>query len=941
MVVPSDVSLSGVATWVLLTATTFWQYFFGALGPRPYAMDVASTTQSFRLPATLHPTHYDLTIFSDLERLKFQGTVNVSLDVVHSTRHVEFNAGANLDLSQACVYWEGAQHCAAPVVDTRQERARISIDTKLPKGAQVYMAIGFRGDIDDSMKGYYRSTWEHNGHKANYAFTQFAPISARRAFPSWDEPDLKATYQMRVIHRRTTTALANMPVLRERPLDRHGVRKALGVDALRFTEVRLGHAAWVETEFEVTPKMSTYLVVWADGEFRHLSGSYTSPLTGRVVPLRVYATPEYIHQAAYALEVKEKILPVYERLFSIAYPLPKLDTLVVADFDANAMENWGLITGRTAGFLYDAKSGLAGKKSTASLASHEVAHMWFGDIATMAWWDGLWLNEAFATFMGEVIIMGRVFPEWNSARGFVAGHLRGAMELDAKRSSHPIEMPMEGDSLENAIYQVFDEISYSKGASVLRMLSQMLGEETFLDGVSRYLQKHLYGNTVTRDLWDGISEASGRDVDAIMSAWVQQPGFPVLTVRETDEGLYVRQNRFLSTGDVRPDEDETLWHVPLALRTFTAHNTTTHYDLMLSGERETFVPLPRATHATWKLNADALGVYRVSYTAEHLRRLSDVAAQPHTPLSHEDRAGLLGDAWVLAQATYNRTSSALSLSMALHGQQSALINQVLAANVAKLASVWWEQPGAVRGAIDAFALGLFGPAARALSFDVDDGDSIDTRNMRVTALRMAAAAGDSWALREIDTRFAALRDADDDRHIHPDLFGIVLSEAVRRGGASAYDVALRIYEHPATPDHKEAAMAALSNVREKRLVQRTLDLVFSPRVKTQDLGSFFRALSENPASRRPFWVRFQAEFANVSQRLGGSFSLAKLIRASASSFTSEEDAKDIERFFATQDTAVFSMSLAQTLESVRARAQWVARDAKDVASWLTDHGYLV
>lgn len=940
MVLPSDMSLSGVVTWVLLTATACWQYFFGALGLRPYTMDVASTSPSFRLPATVQPTHYDLTIFSDLESLHFQGTVNVSLDVLHTTRHLEFNAGSNLELSRACVYWEGTQHCAAPVVDVRQERARVSVGTRLPKGAQVYMAIGFRGAIDDSMKGYYRSTWEHNGRKANYALTQFAPIAARRAFPSWGEPDLKATYQMRLLHRQGTTALANMPVVREAPVNRHGVRQALGVDALHFSAPHLGDAVWVETEFDVTPKMSTYLVAWADGEFRQIHGSYTSPLTGRVVPLRVYTTPEYIHQAQYALEVKQKILPVYERVFSIAYPLPKLDTLVVADFDANAMENWGLIIGRTAGFLYDTKSGLAGKKSTASLASHEVAHMWFGDIATMAWWDGLWLNEAFATFMGEVIIMGRVFPEWNSARGFVAGHLRGAMELDAKRSSHPIEMPMEGDDLENAIYQVFDEISYSKGASVLRMLSQMLGEETFLEGVSRYLQKHLYGNTVTRDLWDGISEASGRDIDTIMSSWVQQPGFPVLTVRETDEGLYVRQNRFLSTGDVHPEEDQTLWHVPLALRTFKAHNSTTHYELMLSGERETFVPLPHATRTAWKLNADALGVYRVAYTQAHLRRLGEAAAQPRTLLSHEDRAGLLGDAWELAQAHYNRTSSALSLSMALRGQRSALINQVLAANVAKLASVWWEQPDDVRQAIDAFARALFGPMARALSFDVDDDDSIDVRNERVTALRAAAAAGDAWALREIDARFAALRDASDDRQIHPDLFGLVLSEAVRRGGASAYEVAMRIYEHPATPDHKEAAMAALSNAREARLVQRTLDLVFSSRVKTQDLGSFFRALSENPAARRLFWARFQAEFANVSRRLGGSFSLAKLVRASASSFTSEADARAIERFFATQDTAVFSMSLAQTLESVRARARWIAHDADDVAHWLTDHGFL-
>lgn len=908
----------------------------------PYAtMSTAPANESqwFRLPPQVRPSHYDITMLSDLERLTFQGTVEVSLDVQEDTRSLAFNIGKGLTLSQVLVTSPTFSELLTPDVNMQHERVTVSLPANVTKGTKLTLLAGYQGTIDQSMMGYYQSTWEHEGKKGNYALTQFEPTSARRAFPCWDEPELKATYRFRMLHRQDTTALANMPSVDTKPVDAEKAAEALKVKQLQYEAPPLGQDVWVLTEFAPTPKVSSYLVAWANGVFEYIESSYTSPLTGQDVPMRVYTTPEYIHQAQFALEVKKKVLPEYEKVFDIAYPLPKLDTLVASDFDAGAMENWGLITGRTSVFLYDEKTGLQGMKTTAAVQSHECAHMWFGDIATMAWWDNLWLNEAFATLMGEMIILDRAFPEWNSASEFIVSHLNRALELDGKRSSHPIEVPLQGDNVEDAINQVFDAISYSKGASVLRMLSQMLGEDVFLKGVSLYLKKHLYGNTVTRDLWDGISEASGQDVNAIMKDWVLKQGFPVLTVTEKADSIVVRQNRFLDTGDPTAEEDETLWQVPLALTTVQDGKPHTNYELILKGEREMEIPVARATESVWKLNAGTIGVYRVAYSPEHLRKLGAAAAAKNSPFSLEDRVGLVSDAFTLAQAGYAKTSGGLELMHALKGDHSSLVNLAAANNLGKLASVWWEQPEAVRNAINQFRVDVFGPLAKELTFEFRPNDSSEMRELRSTVISAAAAAGDTWTLNEIHRRFAPLHEGDDSL-IHPDLMRVIFAQSVRHGGEKEYNTVLSIYEKPATPAHKNAAMLALGAASDEKLIQRTLDLVFSGKVKTQDYMYFFAALSNNIKSRRLLWETVKMRFDDLVKSFEGNFSLANLVKSTIGPFSTEEDAEDIKAFFEKRDTSKFSMSLAQGLDAVHAQARWLQRDRQDVEAYLHSSGYL-
>lgn len=878
---------------------------------------------SFQLPTHVRPAHYELTILSDLASLQFQGAMQAQLQVQEATHTIEFQAGANLALSDVRVRVDGHSMLVAPDIDRERERVQVRLASPLVPGADVQVLVGFRAPIDRSMRGYYSSTWAHDGKNGTYAVTQFSPASGRRAFPGWDEPAFKATYTFRMIHTATTQALGNMPVARSTSVDAAAMACALHADDLGMPLLGTAHERWVLTEFEETPRMSSYLVGWANGVFEHRSGSYTSPLTGRTVPLRIYATPEYIGQTEHGLRVMERELPIYESLFGIAYPLSKLDGLVVADFDVHAMENWGLITSRTSVFAYDKASDLAGLKSATGTIGHELGHMWFGNMVTMAWWDNLWLKEAFATLMGEVLVLRRAVPEWDTQSDFVAAHVHRAMALDAKRSSHPIEMPLNTEHVEKTLTQTFDAIPYSKGASVLRMLAATIGERVFLEGVSAYLRAHLYGNTVTADLWNSLSEASGLDVRALMSTWTLQQGFPVVQAQQRGSFIELRQMRFLETGPPMPPDDETLWQIPLAIKTW--YDDAEVHGVMLPARRTYKVPLPRGSR--WKLNADTSGFYRVQYPPDHLRMLVQEAN-----MSVADRMGLLSDVVALGAAGYMSMTESLDGMALFERESSAPVLHVLAQSMATLASVWWEQPEHVQASLHAWRADVFGPWARRCML-ARDGDSAEERQLRAVVVDAAGAAGDAWTLRAIRAQFEQLQATDDDAHIPADLLRPVLRESVRHGDAQAFDTVWRIYERPRSPAHKVAAMHALSATRDDRRIDTLLAFVLGPEIKTQDVPIFFAALASNPAARRRLWEKTMAHFDALAVRFERNFSFKNVIRSAIDSLTRHEDADAIEAFFRTRDTSTYDMSLAQALESVRAQAQWLERGASAVEAW--------
>ncbi|KAH9981908.1 leucyl aminopeptidase [Russula compacta] len=881
------------------------------------AMSSNKAIDNYRLPTDSRPRHYDLIIRTDLEKEKFTGLVKIDLDIVKATKIITFNAAAELNLGLATLVIASSGTVLAPIerkIDAATQRVSLTFTEELPAGSKATLRIAFEADLTDSMTGYYKSTWKGG----IYALTQFEPTDARRALPCWDEPLLKATFSVTLVSRKGTVNLSNMPAHPD-------VVVADPLTEALFEGVKDG--SWHATSFEKTPPMSTYLLAIANGEFAHLESSYKSPLSGKVRPLRIYATSDVIGQAQYALDIKAKALPLYEQAFDIEFPLPKLDTLVANDFDAGAMENWGLITGRTTAYLVDPENAdIAAKKRIAGTQSHEVAHMWFGNITTMEWWDNLYLNEGTPRVifvMNEPLSTTRIHPEWKVDAGFINDHLAAALRLDAKLSSHPIEVEVPDAG---QIGQIFDSLSYSKAASVLRMLSKYVGEDKFLKGVSLYLKKHLYSNTVSRHLWEGIGEATGLDIPRIIDNWVSKMGFPVLTVTETPSGIKVSQDRFLEDGPAKPEDNTTIWSIPLGLVTASAPGQALIDNNILLEAREAEFKLD--TTKPFKINADTNGVYRVLYTPTRLAAIAGEAAKSDSVFSLGDRIGLVHDAFALAKAGYLALSATLNLVYELRAEKEFLVWDSIDESLAGVIGTWWEDDK-VTQQLMAFRRALCSPLVERLGLEYSKNDSADLTQLRTLAISGAAKAGDTAIVKTLLERFSQYI-AGDRSAIPVDLLGITFQIAVKHTGAVAYDAVLKLFENPPTPSIKVAAIRGLTSPVDPALQERTFKMILSS-VRNQDVLYFFRYFASNSKARYALREFFENNYDSVSfPYLGTSF----LDPSTYSSFSKEEDRAKAEAFFKDKDIGKYNQALAQALDGISTRAGFIKRSTSDIVTWL-------
>lgn len=580
------------------------------------------------------------------------------MEVQEETTSISLNT-LEIDIHTTTVSVDGSEITSSPKItyDEGTQITTVSFDKSISPGAKVQLTQTFTGYLNDKMAGFYRSSYKDRDGSTKYlATTQMEPTDARRAFPCFDEPALKAQYTITLVADKHHTCLSNMDQASEKEVD----SKITGSKrkAVRFNK---------------TPLMSTYLLAFIIGELNSIETKNFR------VPVRVFATPDKdIEHGRFSLDLAAKTLEFYEKTFDSPFPLPKMDMVAIPDFSAGAMENWGLITYRVVDVLYDEKtSGASTKQRVAEVVQHELAHQWFGNLVTMDFWDGLWLNEGFATWMSWYSC-NRFYPEWHVWQSYVTDTLQGALSLDSLRSSHPIEVPVKRA---DEINQIFDAISYSKGSCVLRMISKYLGEQTFMEGIRRYLKKHAYGNTQTGDLWAALSDASGKPVEKVMDIWTKNVGYPVVSVTEDEQSnsINVKQNRFFRTGDVKPEEDKTLFPVFLGLRTKNGVNE----DLTLS-EREHDFKVPNLDF--FKLNADHSGIYRTSYTPARLAKLGQAAKDGL--LTVEDRAGMIADAGALASSGYQKTSGILSLLKNFDGETEFVVWSELLSRISFIRAAW-------------------------------------------------------------------------------------------------------------------------------------------------------------------------------------------------------------------------------------------------------------
>ena len=868
---------------------------------------VVATQGRVVLPTNVKPIHYDVCLEPDFDKFTFEGKCTIDLEVVEDSTSISLNT-VDLKIHSTSVHADGALVTDSPSLsyDSDTQTTTIDVGKTLSKGQKVQLTQTYTGELNDKMAGFYRSKTRDGKY---LAVTQFEATDARRALPCFDEPALKAEFTVTLVADDKMTCLSNMDEASSATVDSQitgGKRKAV--------------------KFNRSPKMSTYLLAFIVGELKSISTDKFR------LPIKVWMTPEQNESDGnFSLEVAAKTLAFYEKAFQAPFPLPKMDMVAIPDFAAGAMENWGLITYRVVDLLFDQKtSGASTRERVAEVVQHELAHQWFGNLVTMDFWDGLWLNEGFATWMSWYSC-NEFYPEWKVWETFVIDTLQGALGLDALRSSHPVEVPVHRAE---DINQIFDNISYSKGSAVLRMISKYLGEETFIDGVRRYIKKHAWGNTETGDLWEALSDASGKDVQHVMDIWTKKVGYPVITVTENekDSSITVKQNRFLRTGDVKPEEDEVLYPVMLSLKTKDGINE----EIMLTEREQTF-KIPESLDF-FKLNADHSALFRTNYTPERLTKLGEAARAGK--LTVEDRAGIIADAGVLAASGYGRTSGVLGLLQSFNTETQFVVWNEILTRINALRSAWIFEDESVKDALKAFQLNLCSAKAHELGWTFKEDEDHIMSQFKSLMFGSAGLAGDKKIKEAARQMFDKFKKGDH-AAVHPNLRSSVFAMCVRDGDESDWKALLERFHSAPTADERNTCLRSLGRTKNPELMTKSLDLALNGEVKSQDIYMPLGGLSSTSTGIEKRFNWMKSNWGKLVEALPPSMMmLSSVVSICVAGFTKPQQLEEVNDFFSDKEKKGFDRSLEQSLDSIRAKSGWLSRDSKDVSGWLGQNGYL-
>jgi aminopeptidase N len=757
--------------------------------------------------------------------------------------------------------------------------------------------IRFNGILNDELRGFYLGK-DEQGRK--YAVTQFEATDARRAFPSFDEPAYKATFDITVVADTKHVVLSNAKVLSDDPGPAEGKHTV---------------------KFATSAKMSSYLVAIAVGEFESVAGESDG------IPIRVWGPPGKKELDGFALEAAKSFMHYYNQYFGIKYPFEKLDLIGLPDFAAGAMENTGLITFREALLLIDEKhASIALKRDVADVVAHEMAHMWFGDLVTMKWWDDIWLNEGFATWMSPKAVAAWK-PEWHVELQTVRDALN-SQNADSLEHTRPIQQAAETP---DQIQELFDGIAYGKSAAVLRMLEAYLGPESFRAGVNQYLKQHVYSNATATDFWSTLAKISGKPVDRVMPSFVQQAGLPFVAVRaECRRGsteVTLSQQRYVFDRELfNREESKELWQVPVCLKEGGAGTEQTTCRLL--SDKEASFNLSGC--GNWTLsNAGAEGFYRSGYEAANIRAMGVDLEEKLTPA---ERIMLLGDVWGSVRLGKTTITEYLALAEGLQNETSRPVMSELLSQIEFVEHYLTSADD--RPQYSRWVRELLAPSIHRLGFEPAVGETEEDTQLRARVLQVAGGTGEdpqvlAWA------RNWTNRALESDGPLDNTIADTAFSLAARDGDSGLYDRILEKQKRVKTPQDFYVYMSALNSFRDPKLIERNLNRALSPEVRSQDAVRVISDIMELPNGGVPAWNFVKSHWDEIS-KISGGFAGAGLVDAT-STFCSAEQGEQVREFFTSHRVPSAERGLQQSLERIHNCADLKSQQSPQLAQWLNDH----
>nr|XP_058942457.1 puromycin-sensitive aminopeptidase-like [Pocillopora verrucosa] len=782
-----------------------------------------------RLPTSVLPKNYKLTLQPNLTEFTFTGEEVIDVEVKQETNKVIINClDVNVTSASFCFGEQSypssnISHCV------EDETVEISFESPLPLG-QGELCLDFTGELNNKLKGFYRCKYTgEDGSEKFCAVTHFEPTGARRAFPCWDEPAIRATFDITLIVPKDRVALSNMNVKEEK-------------DHAEDTSLKV-------VKYARTPVMSTYLVAFVVGE------------------------------------VAKKCLPFYKEYFGIGYLLPKLDLIAIQDFVIGAMENWGLVTYRETCLLIDpTDSSSAAKQYVALVVGHELAHMWFGNLVTVEWWTHLWLKEGFASWI-EYLLVDHCFPEFDVWTQFVSTDFASALKLDALNNSHPIEVPVQHPG---EIDEIFDTISYNKGASVIRMLHQYVGDQDFRKGLNHYLKTFEYSAASTEDLWASLSHASSKPVADVMETWTKQMGYPVLSVTAEKKGkdvvVTITQNKFSADGTT---EDSSQWKVPITVCTSTSPLTPAVETLLENKTCE--ITVSGVGKDQWiKLNPGQVGFYRVQYSSDMLELL--LPAIKDNSLPPRDRLGLQSDLFALAQAGLTSTTEFLKLAEQFSNETNYTVWNDLTSNMSSLSKLL--QNTGFYSSFQAFCVKLYENIAQKVGWDPKVGEGHLDALLRGLVLGCMGRSGDQATLTEARKRFEA--HCKGESTISADLRSAVYSTVLKHGDDNTLESVMKLFKEADLHEEKVRLMRCMGAVSQPDLIKKVLEFSMSSDVRSQDTVYVIAGVTGSLAGRELAWQFVEDNWDELYTRYAGGLLFSRLIKMTTDSLATEKSLNEIK-----------------------------------------------